>query len=314
MNFIWFKDLGHLAKTGNFSQAAVLSNISQPALSRRIQALEAWMSVPLIDRSKHPVRLTAAGVQMLETGLQVLARLEVERKQILDAQMLPDKYVVTFGAQHSIAWRFYPAWLQAFEEAFGPILSRLRADDLSGCIRDLKNGHVDFVVAYRAAQPAIDNPIVQSEGEKLMESLLIGQDCLIPVCKAQPSNGKPMFDFDSDASTVVPFLHFGDKAPITHFLQPLLDAKDLHPRLQTVYENAMVGALRIRARDGAGVAWLPRSVVAPDLESGLLTRTGAPDWEVTLDIRLYRKRGSSNQLTRSIWSFLAVRKGIALLD
>ena len=54
-----------------------------------------------------------------------------------------DKYVVTFGAQHSIGWRFYPAWLQSLEEAFGPILSRLRADDLPNCMRDLKEGNVD---------------------------------------------------------------------------------------------------------------------------------------------------------------------------
>ena len=62
--------------TGNFSQAAELSNISQPAFSRRIKTLEAWVGVTLIDRSRQPVKLTEAGTQMLEAGLQALTRIE----------------------------------------------------------------------------------------------------------------------------------------------------------------------------------------------------------------------------------------------
>jgi DNA-binding transcriptional LysR family regulator len=69
----------------------------------------------------------------------------------------------------------------------------------------------------------------------------------------------------------------------------------------------MAGALRIRARDGAGVAWLPQSLVAPDLDSGLLVQTGQPDWDVTLEVRLYRNTQHSNRLTRAIWAFLAAR-------
>jgi len=113
-----FRDLQRLRQTGNFSQAAVLGNLSQPAFSRRIKALEAWVGATLVDRTRHPVRLTEAGTQMLEAGLQALSRIEQERSQILEAQSLPDKYVVTFAAQHSISWRFYPAWLLSLEEAY----------------------------------------------------------------------------------------------------------------------------------------------------------------------------------------------------
>ena len=148
MDINWFRDLAHLGQTGNFSQAAEMSHISQPAFSRRIKALEAWVGVKLVDRSKQPVRLTPPGAQMLEAGQQALLRIETERSQILEASSLPDKYVVTFGAQHSIGWRFYPTWLHAFEESYGPILSRLRADDLPNCVRDLNEGGVDFVIAY----------------------------------------------------------------------------------------------------------------------------------------------------------------------
>ncbi|MDE2792643.1 MAG: LysR substrate-binding domain-containing protein [Paracoccaceae bacterium] len=141
-------------------------------------------------------------------------------------------------------------------------------------------------------------------------TLKIGHDGLIPVCKPR-SDGKPLFSFDSN-SLEVPFLRFGEGAPISRHLEPVLESNALYSRLRTVYENSMAGALRIRARDGAGVAWLPYSLVVPDLEFGLLMRTGDPAWEVKLEIRLHRNKEHTNHLTRSIWSFLAVRESVPL--
>jgi DNA-binding transcriptional LysR family regulator len=307
LDILWFKDLANLARTGHFSQAAELSNISQPAFSRRIKAVESWVGVPLVDRSRHPVALTSAGMQMLEAGRQALERLETEREQIIEAQSLPENYVVTFGAQHSIGWRFYPSWLQAFENAFGPIISRLRADDLPNCLKDLQNHDVDFVIAYASAYAS---SVGNLPG---VESILIGRDALIPVCRRQP-DGSPLFELGTESATHIPYLRFGASAPISRHIEPLLAEHDLAGRLGVVYENSMAGALRIRARDGAGVAWLPRSLVAPDLESGLLTVTGDPAWEIKLEIRLHRLREHTNKLTRAIWAFLSVRETVPMLN
>lgn len=303
MDIMRFRDLERLNQTGNFSQAAELGNLSQPAFSRRIKSLEMWVGTTLVDRSRQPVKLTEAGAQILEAGLQAIARIEHERSQILEAQSLPDKYVVTFGAQHSIGWRFYPAWLQTLEDEYGPILSRLRADDLPNCMRALRNGEVDFAIAYASA--TVPEPLVDPTRAKALTSIAIGHDRLIAVCKPA-TDGAPIYRFD-DNDIAMPFLRFGDNAPISQHLTDLFRSKQLGARLHTVYENAMAGALRIRARDGAGVAWLPESLVAPDLAAGLLVRTGDPEWIVDLEIRMFRYGANSNRLTRSIWTFLDAR-------
>ena len=75
----------------------------------------------------------------------------------------------------------------------------------------------------------------------------------------------------------------------------------------------MSGALRIRARDGPGVAWLPQSLVEPDLKEGLLTWAGAVDWAIDLEIRLHLHRRNHNALIRNIWTFLKLREGVPLL-
>lgn len=306
MDILWFKDLGMLAETGNFSQAAERMNVSQPAFSRRIRALEAWVGTDLVDRKKHPVRLTPAGKQMLEAGEQAIVRVLSERQHVRETLAQPDRYVVKFATQHSIGWRFYPAWLQAFENAFGPIMSRLRADDLPNCIEDLKKGEVDFVISYQS-----DFSVSISRFPAL-ESIEIGRDRLVPVCKRN-SEGQPMFDLDDPQGTPIPFLRFGPTAPIGAHVDPLLRARNLNERLNVVYENSMAGALRVRARDGGGVAWLPKSLVQPDLDAGFLTVTGKPNLAIALQIRLHRLDTNTNPLTQEIWRFLAARENDHLI-
>lgn len=302
MDFTWFQDLGHLARTGHFSRAAEMSNISQPAFSRRIKAIEDWAGVPLVDRTRHPVSLTSPGTQLLEAGLQALDRLETERREIQEAQAQPESYVVTFGAQHSIGWRFYPAWLQGFEETYGPVLSRLRADDLQNCVADLLDRQIDFVIAYSSGYAR------GLRQDDQIESVLIGRDALIPVCKCH-ADGSPLYQLSTGSTVQVPYLRFGPNAPISAHIEPHLDQHGLQSGLRTVYENSMAGALRIRARDGAGIAWLPRSLIAPDLENRQLTTFDRAEWQIPLEIRLYRYRAHTNRLTRAIWAFLQFRVG-----
>ncbi len=50
-----------VADEGNFSQAARLMHLTQPTLSKRIQALENAIGLRLFDREKRPIQLTAEG-------------------------------------------------------------------------------------------------------------------------------------------------------------------------------------------------------------------------------------------------------------
>ena len=305
MDLDWFKDLASLAETGNFTRAAERRHVSQSAFSRRIKALEAWVGTPLVDRSSQPVTITDAGRQILEAAEQAVARLETERAQIRESLEQPDTYVVTFGAQHSIGWRFFPAWLQELEQTHGPIISRLRADDLPNCIDDLTGGEIDFVIAYESDQAK--EPSVAA-----FESLRIGRDRLMPVCK-RTSDGTPLFPIGDDASSAIPYLRFGPTAPIARHIDPTIDAQNLRGRLTPVYENSMAGALRIRARDGLGVAWLPKSLIAPDLESGSLTTAGGDRFSIDVDILLYCQKSNHNRIVRSLWDFLSERNGVPLI-
>jgi DNA-binding transcriptional LysR family regulator len=61
MDTRWVEDFLCLADTRSFSRSASARHSSQPAFSRRIQALEAWLGTALVDRSSCPPALTPAG-------------------------------------------------------------------------------------------------------------------------------------------------------------------------------------------------------------------------------------------------------------
>jgi DNA-binding transcriptional LysR family regulator len=78
----WIKDFLCLAEKRSFSQAAEARHVSQPALSRRIRALEEWVGVELVDRSCQPLRLTTAGLVFFERA-QLLLNLTLDTRSLL---------------------------------------------------------------------------------------------------------------------------------------------------------------------------------------------------------------------------------------
>ena len=178
----------------------------------------------------------------------------------------------------------------------------MRADDLPNCLRALRRGEIDFAIAYRDAPSdgQRDDEVHDFSG---LQCLPIGSDRLIPVCKPD-QDGTPLFRLDGVESDI-PYLRFGDTAPIGRHVEPMLDTLGLSARLQTVYENSMAGALRMRACDGYGLAWLPESLVYSDIEDGRLVQCGQQAWSVDLSIVLVRVQRDANRLTGSLWDYLA---------
>jgi DNA-binding transcriptional LysR family regulator len=62
-----------IVDTGGVGRAAARLNVSQPALSRQIRALESELGVPLFDRIGRRVRLTSEGEDLLRRGRRLLA-------------------------------------------------------------------------------------------------------------------------------------------------------------------------------------------------------------------------------------------------
>ncbi|MEJ5209994.1 MAG: LysR family transcriptional regulator, partial [Burkholderiales bacterium] len=74
--------LAALAETGSVSRAAVRLNLTQSALSHQIASLEAYLGLALLERRRRPLRLTAAGEQLLALARRVLPEVDAVRQEL----------------------------------------------------------------------------------------------------------------------------------------------------------------------------------------------------------------------------------------
>jgi LysR family transcriptional regulator for metE and metH len=72
-----------LAETGSVSAAAARVHLTQSALSHQLGALERYFGIPLLDRSRRPLRLTPAGDRLLLAARRVLPEVEAARAELL---------------------------------------------------------------------------------------------------------------------------------------------------------------------------------------------------------------------------------------
>ena len=71
--------------------------------------------------------------------------------------------------------------------------------------------------------------------------------------------------------------------------------------------SAPVTLLVDMARQGRGITWAPRSLVADDLAAGRLMRAGPEEWDIGINICLFRSRARMTPAAEAFWS--AVQKG-----
>jgi DNA-binding transcriptional LysR family regulator len=76
MNFRHLRTFVAVAEAGGIHRAVARLNLSQPAASRQIHALEAELGVPLFDRIGRRVQLTSEGQELLRRSRQLLAEVQ----------------------------------------------------------------------------------------------------------------------------------------------------------------------------------------------------------------------------------------------
>jgi LysR family nitrogen assimilation transcriptional regulator len=93
----------HVAATGSFSRAAALSGTTQPAVSKRIGALERELATRLFERTGRGAHLTDAGRLLLPRAEALTAEADGLGSLLARGRDTP-KGLVRFAVQPSIGW------------------------------------------------------------------------------------------------------------------------------------------------------------------------------------------------------------------
>ena len=302
MDTKWLEDFVSLAGTRSFSRSAQLRHVTQPAFSRRIQALEAWAGVDLVDRSIFPMRLTPAGETFLAQAHELLSGLQATRN-LMRAHQQSGGDMIEFALPHTLAFAFFPHWLLELRRTFPQLKTRLIALNVHDAVLRLTEGHCDLLLAYdHPSQP------LQLAPDRY-EMLTLGRETLAPFARAD-ADGGPLWRLPGITSARLPFLSYASGAYMARLVEHILKSAPQPAQLDLMYETDMAESLKAMALEGHGLAFLPASSVRKELRSKRLAPAGDPDaWQLTMEVRLVRERPVSARALKSgaqaLWEHLA---------
>lgn len=285
MNFRLLEDFMALAECGNFTRAAELRHSTQSAFSRRIQNLEYWAGAPLFDRGCNPVRLTREGELFRPCAEDLLRRLHKARELVREEQRQRQR-TVTIAATHSLALNYLPMLLHHIEQACGDVSTRLFSSQFDACVQALSAGQCHFFLTYTHPQAPLElDP-------EHFPSASIGQDTMVPVVGQTTRQ--------AGANTPAPLLAYAPESGMGRIVQAVL-GDTLGTKFTPVFESGYASVLKSMALEGYGTAWLPLRDIGAELQSGQLRRPYPGEWDIALDIRLFRPAEELPAHTETVW-------------
>lgn len=182
MELSWLEDFLALAAHRTFSRAAEMRNVTQPASSRRIQSLEAWIGTHLFVRSPQGTELTPAGDFLRAHAEEFTRNLHRVRQEALEIAS-KEASILTIAATHALSFVFFPGWIRSHPqfETLGPL--NLISDSMEACEQIMLRGEAEFLLCHS------HQDVVSRFESSQFKSIVVGRDVLIPLC-APDENGR----------------------------------------------------------------------------------------------------------------------------
>ncbi|MFV4756687.1 hypochlorite stress DNA-binding transcriptional regulator HypT [Citrobacter freundii] len=284
----WLYDFLTLEACRHFSQAAEERNLSQPAFSRRIKALESAVGVLLFDRTTSPLQLTEEGKLFHSQTRSLLQQLECNLDELSGHNLLgvPN---IKIAAAHSLSLTMLPRLVHSMSAWGEEFVYHVEAIDVVQAVNTLREGKSDFIISFR------DEDLMQSPfcGLKVFESELY------PVCAAD-SQGQALFDIYQPQ---VPILNYTSTSYMGRLVnRHLAEVGSISAR--TLFMSSMSELLKNMALDGHGIAWLPAWTIVNELRDKRLVCLDTPELMVPIQAYIYRMDTRLNKTAEHFWRIL----------
>jgi DNA-binding transcriptional LysR family regulator len=263
-----------VAEMNSFRAAATALHLSQPAISRRIEKLEAALGIRLFERTTRRIALTAVGRDFSHKARSLLDDLEnslLSMREVAASQMGE----VVIACVPSAAYYFLPKVLAEYHQQYPRIRVRIIDDSANGVLASVTRGEAEFGINITGNQ----EPDIDFQGI-LTESFVVACRHDHPLASRSTVSWAEIGQYDY--MTV-------DRSSGNRLL---LDLALAHTSLNLAwcYEARHVSTLIGLVEAGLGIAVVPRLSMPAD-EHPTLTSISLTDPTVERMVGLVRRRG-----------------------
>ncbi|QIE54987.1 LysR family transcriptional regulator [Pikeienuella piscinae] len=289
LNFKQLRAFHEVAKADSVTAAARKLNVSQPAVSLQIKALEKECDLKLWNRVHGRPVLTPAGVRLLGYTERIFA-LAIEAEREMELLRKSAGQLVVISTTKLIAAYYLPTAIGAFRALHSDVNVQLDIGGNTWAIERVRSG-------------ASDLGIVVNPGSRSFVRYPIYTDPLVIIV---PTTHRVALDPDAELDFEQEVLILREPGSRTRALaEEALRASGR--RIGQILELADAEAVKRAVRAGIGISIITEQAVQEEIEAGNLVGRPFLDGSTTMSIELiYRK---DREKTRGIEHFLEAFRG-----
>lgn len=251
-----------VARQGNVGRAAPRIFVSQPALTARIQALEAELGVELFHRTSRGMQLTSIG-QAFQPYAERAIQAVRDGSKLLAGMQSGYEGELTIGAALAVSTYVLPQILARYIQQWPRAHVNVRTGPTDQIVEMVVWGEVDLAVTRETHDP------------RVATRLLYEEDLVLVACPSHPMSQCPRAEAVEFSNTRIILFDRGS----SYFAMASALLREAGVLPTTVMELDNIAAAKRMVEAGVGVSLLPSTAAADGLASGALVRIPWPPAE-----------------------------------
>ena len=254
MDFPTLKAFVAVAETASFSRAAEQLFITQPAISKRIAALEDNLGMALFDRLGRTIQLTEAGQMFLTSSRRILTDIDISREEVQSMSRSVGGRL-RLATSHHVGIHRLPPILKSFTQAHPQVELDLLFMDSELACAEVANGHIELAVV------TLPDLLIGA-----LDTQLVWPDPLSIVCAAD----HPLTHIVNQGIELTPERLSQHNAILpargTVTRSILLDAlRPFNVKIETTLETNYLETIKMMVSVGLGWSALPTNLIDQDI-------------------------------------------------
>ncbi|MDB4637303.1 MAG: LysR family transcriptional regulator [Planctomycetaceae bacterium] len=264
-----------VAACRSFSKAAELHQISQPAVSQAVHALEDKLNCRLIDRSQRPLGLTEAGKYYLDGVRGILSSLDKLEQNVQEIENRVTAGTLRISAIYSIGLLRMDGYIKAFQELY------------PDAVIEVEYAHPDVVYQHVREESAelglVSFPKESGEFQSepwQEQSIQLVVPAGHPLCERDQVS---LRELEGES-----WIAFTSELPIRKKLDRWLKKAGVGLKIRHEFDN--IENIKRDVEIGSGIAFLPLETVEREVELELLHAIPITDIDWTRPLGIVSKR------------------------
>jgi DNA-binding transcriptional LysR family regulator len=245
-----------IATEQNFTKAAKLLYLSQPALSKQIRILEKNLDMILINRENHKISLTENGQVFLQYAERILALCEESCRALIDLKN-GERGNLIVGASQTIGTYLLPRVLALFAQRYPQINLKVQVNSTRLIAKHIVNREIDIAI--------VGGDIPHEFNKNLLVESFVEDEFSLIVPRSHPFAEKKLIT--KEDLYHLKFITLNSNSTIRKFIDNILTQNNIQAKqLKTIMQLNSIEGIKTAVSLGLGAAFVSSSAIEKEIQ------------------------------------------------